>query len=167
MKEFSLTSFTTHLAEMAVNTVVSLNVGLHAAANVIEKSAKEKIGHYQGESGPFPEWAPLADATEDEKARLGYPLGAPLERTGELRDSIEHEVVGLEAVVGSKDPVAEWQEFGTDRIPPRPFIGPAAFESKDKVEGILGAATVIGLSKGGSIPSTIYDHELTNALTNK
>lgn len=167
MKEFSLTSFTTHLAEMAVNTVLSLHGGLHAAAQVIEKDAKERIGAYQAATGPFPAWAPLADSTEEEKARLGYPLDAPLERTGELRDSIEHEVLGLEAVVGSKLEKAAWMEFGTDRAPPREFIGPAAFNNQKKIEGILGAATVLGLSKGGAIPSTLYDHELTNALTNK
>jgi HK97 gp10 family phage protein len=167
MKEYSLTSFSTHLAEMAANTVLSLNAGLHAAATVIEKDAKDRIGHYQESSGPFPAWEPLADSTEEEKERLGYPLDAPLERTGELRNSIEHEVAGLEAVVGSKSDKALWHEFGTDRIPPRPFIGPAAFENKEKIEGILGAATVRGLSLGGAIPSTFYDHELTNALTNK
>lgn len=167
VKEFSLASFSTHLAEMAVNTILSLNVGLHAAANVIEKDAKEKIGHYQDDSGPFPAWEPLADSTEEEKDRLGYPLNAPLLREGDLRDSIQHEVHMLEAIVGSKSPIAAYQEFGTDRIPPRPFIGPAAFENKEKIEGLLGAATVRGLSLGGSIPSGLYDHELTNALTNK
>lgn len=164
MTEYSLASFTAHLAEMAVETVVSLNVGLHAAAAVIEKDAKDKIGHYQGEAGPFPEWKPLADSTEDEKARLGYPSDAPLLREGDLRDSIKHEVEGLEAVIGSQSPIAGYQEFGTDHIPPRPFIGPAAFENKEKIQGILGAATVIGLSKGGLIPSGFYDHELSNAI---
>lgn len=167
MKEFSLASFTTHLAEMSVNTVLSLKTGLHAAATVIETDAKKRIGEYQNGAGPFEAWAPLADSTEEEKERLGYALNAPLERTGELRDSIKHEVSVLEAVVGSQLERAAWQEFGTDKIPPRPFIGPAAFENKEKIEGILGAATVRGLSLGGSIPSTFYDHELTNALTNK
>lgn len=167
MKEFSLTSFTTHLAEMSVNTVLSLKAGLHAAATVIEEDAKKRIGEYQGDSGPFGAWAPLADSTEEEKERLGYELNAPLLRSGELRDSIKHEVHTLEAVVGSESPIAAYQEFGTDKIPPRPSIGPAAFENKEKIEGILGAATVRGLSLGGVIPSTFYDHELTNALTNK
>jgi HK97 gp10 family phage protein len=167
LKEFSLASFTTHLAEMAVNTVVSLNVGLHAAANVIEKDAKAKLGEYQDSAGPFNSWDELADFTKEDRVAKGFPENEPLLRTGELRDSIAHEVIGLEAVIGSKDPIAEWQEFGTDHIPPRPFIGPASFENKDKVEGILGAATVRGLSYGGAIESTIYDHELTNALTNK
>ena len=166
MKQYSLTSFVAHLAEMQVTTILALRAGLHVVASHIEKDAKEKIGHYQDATGPFGAWEPLAESTEDEKARLGYPTDAPLLRSGDLRDSIQHEVAGLEAVVGSKSEIAAYQEFGTDRIPPRPFIGPAAFENKDKIQRILGEATVIGLSKGGSILSGLYDQEI-RAVENK
>jgi len=157
---------------MAVNTVISLHEGLHAAAKVIEKDAKDRIGEYQAAAGPFNAWDGLADSTMAARELAGYPANEPLLVSGELRDSIEHEVAGLEAVVGSKLEKAAWQEFGTEQggqrhIPPRPFIGPAAFENKEKIEGILGAASVRGLSKGGAIPSLHYDHELNNALSIK
>ena len=157
MSEYGLASFAIHLAELSTAGALELNHGLNKACQVIEAKAKAKIGHYQSESGGFPEWEPLADSTEEEKERLGYPLGAPLLREGDLRDSITHEVGLLEAVVGSKSPIAAYQEYGTDRIPPRPFIGPAAFESKEVIFKILGTTVVTGLCKGGRIPSGLYD----------
>src|SRR5574340_1454777 len=124
MREFdSLAKFAEHLAVASVSIAVAEHKALEQCARLVEKTAKESIGEYQPESGPFPSWAPLADSTEAEKARLGYPVDAPLLREGDLRDSIEHEVEGLEAVIGSKSEIAEYQEFGTEHIPPRPFIG--------------------------------------------
>jgi HK97 gp10 family phage protein len=161
-REFdSITSFLVHLAEVEVGIHAALHRGLDKALEVIEKDAKGRIGNYQDAVGPFPEWAELADSTEAEKERLGFPSGAPLERTGEMRDSIEREIVGLEGVVGSKDDIAEYQEFGTDRIPPRPFIGPAAFANKDKIQKILGHAIVEGLVGGEVIHEALeYDFEV-------
>jgi HK97 gp10 family phage protein len=162
MREFeSPALFAEHLVAMAVAVEKSAQQGLKKAAKLIESDAKRQIGHYQPEVGPFQDWAPLADSTEAEKARLGYPSDAPLLREGDLRDSIEHEVVGLEAVVGSKSDIAEYQEFGTDKIPPRPFIGPAAFKNKDKIQKILGEALVTGLVGGEVIHQALgYDIEI-------
>ena len=42
-----------------------------------------------------------------------------------MRDGIEHSVSDNTVTVGSELDIAEYQELGTDRIPPRPFIGPA------------------------------------------
>jgi phage gpG-like protein len=46
--------------------------------------------------------------------------------TGEMRDSIEWQAHGLEGQVGSNNDKAVWHEFGTSRIPPRPFLAGAA-----------------------------------------
>ena len=149
------------LAEAAVAVEVAAHHGLERAAKLIERDAKSQLGHYQDAVGPFPDWAPLAQSTEEEKARLGFPLEAPLLRTGALGESIQHEVSGLEAVVGSKSDVAAYQEFGTKYIPPRPFIGPAAFKNKDKIQRILGAAVVQGLVGGAEIHKSLgYDMDI-------
>lgn len=158
MKFESLGALALHLAERQVKLAVELHEGLRVVAESVEKTAKEKIGEYQSESGPFQAWEPLAESTEDEKARMGYPSDAPLLREGDLRDSIQHEVAGLEAVVGSRSPIAAYQEFGTSKIPPRPFIGPAAFESKKEIIAVLGAVLVAGITDGVSIhPNLQYN----------
>jgi HK97 gp10 family phage protein len=159
MKEFnSLAAFASHLLEAQVGTVVALHEGLKSIAVHVEKDAKDMIGFYQAETGPFPAWEPLAQSTEDEKARLGYPSDAPLLRTGDLKDSITHEIDGLEAVIGSQSDIAEYQEFGTNTIPPRPFIGPAAFINKGRIERIVGESVVAGITGGQKIHESLgYD----------
>lgn len=154
----SLAAFGLHMIEREVATVVALGAGLEIIAQKIEETAKDEIGMYQPEVGPFQEWAPLADSTEDEKARLGYPADAPLLRTGEMRDSIEHQVKGLEAVIGSPSDKLYYQEFGTDKIPPRPVIGPAAYRNQQTIQRVVGAAAVSGLTDGSPIHSALgYD----------
>lgn len=162
MREFGdVATFAAHLLTLNAAIEESTHRGLKKVATIIERDAKAQIGYYQPEVGPFQDWAPLADSTEVEKARLGYPSDAPLLREGDLRDSIEHEVAGHEAVIGSKSDIAEYQEFGTNTIPPRPFIGPAAFKNKEAIQHILGASLVHGLIGGGPIhPSLGYDFKV-------
>lgn len=161
MRHFnSMGDFGLHLVELAAKEVVALKAGLEEAAKHVEKTAKDEIGHYQEAEGSFPAWAQLADSTEAEKARLGYPMDAPLLRTGELRDEITHEVEGMEAVVGSADPVMVYQELGTPTIPPRPVLGPAALRNKHTIERTLGAAAVSGiLGSERMLSQFTYDFE--------
>lgn len=144
----SLGSFSRHLAQLAVAEPLALRAGLEKAAAHVNLVAKGEIGHYQPETGPFPAWAPLADATEADKARKGYPLNSPLLREGDLQNSYTHEVHGLEAIVGSTDPVAVYQELGTETIPPRPVLGPAVIRSHDYIVKVMGEAAVVGLLGG-------------------
>lgn len=162
MREFaSPLDFALHLAELSHGTAKIEDKALEKCALLIERDAKAQIGWYQGAVGPFQDWAPLADSTEAEKARKGYPLDAPLLRDGALRDSIQHEVEHGEAVVGSKSDIAEYQEFGTATIPPRPFIGPAAFRNKENIQKILGMAAVEGITGGQVIHRSLgYDFEI-------
>lgn len=152
MRSFdSLGAFATHLVEREVATVVALQAGLHHVGKAIETSAKAEIGQYQQSAGPFPAWEVLADSTETEKARLGYEPDAPLLRTGDLRDSITHQVEGFEAAIGSEDQVMVYHEFGTTKMPPRPVLGPAAIHNKHRIEKIVGAALMAGLVEGDVI----------------
>lgn len=151
MNEFhSLGEFAEHILHTMVKEVERQSHALEKAAVLIEKEAKSLIGEYQSEAGPFMAWAPLADSTLEEKARLGYTgqvsQDDPLLRTGEMRDSIKHKVIGTsEAHVGSDSDIAVFQELGTDKIPPRSFLGTAAVHKEKEVAEIIGESVVMAL----------------------
>jgi hypothetical protein len=88
--------------------------------------SREMIGHER------PEWPPLAAKTIAEKTRHGFvgrvSATDPLLETGEMRDSIGFEAIWPQGAFGATDPKSVDHEFGTARIPPRPFIRPVAEE---------------------------------------
>lgn len=161
MRDFTgLGAFAAHLVAADAAVVLSLHKGLKTVARAIEKTAKKEIGTYQPEVGYFAAWEELADSTKRDRVRQGFTEDEPLLRTGELRDSISHEVGGLEAVIGSDSDVMVWQELGTKTIPPRAVLGPAAIHNEEKVGKILGGATVRGLLGGELMPAELgYDFE--------
>ena len=55
-----------------------------------------------------------------------------------MRDSIEHRTGDMEAFIGTDSLIAPYHEFGTDKMPPRPFIGPALVKNKENIEKIIG-----------------------------
>lgn len=142
----SLAALGKELAAAVPRTIVALESGMAESARMIQKDAQNRIGEYQREVPPFPAWDPLAPGTIDDRVRQGYAPDEPLLRRGDLRESIEAESNALEAVVGSRMPIAAYQEFGTVRIPPRPFIGPAAISTMDIVCKILAGRAVLGLT---------------------
>lgn len=147
MKTFfeSPLKFAEHLLDVAAKQELALHAGLESALKLIKKRAKQKIGHYQGEVGPFQDWAELADYTKEDRVKKGYSENQPLLRDGTLRDSIVHEIGLIDGIVGSKMDIAAFQEFGTPHIPPRPFIGPAAFEKKEEIKALIGFASFSGI----------------------
>lgn len=157
-REFEdLAGFALHLAAVERNASRAMRRGLEKALVVIEDNAKAQIGHYQPAAGEFPAWAPLADSTEAEKARIGAPADAPLLRKGALLASFKHELVSdSEGVVGSTDPVLAFHEFGTPKMPPRPVMGPAVVNSREKIEKILGRAIVEGILGGETVLDAGY-----------
>lgn len=161
MKRFdSFLGLAQELALRPAEIAVQLHRGLEAAAQRIENTAKGEFGTYQEAAGPFPGWPELADATKDDRVRKGYSENEPLLRSGELRDSIERQVEGLEAVIGSKDDRMAFHEFGTSRMPARPVLGPAAFHNKDVLQKLVGAAVVSGLVGQDKIHEALgYDME--------
>ena len=114
------------------------HAGLEHAAKLIEDEAKDELGNYQGAAGPYGAWPPLKPETVAHKTTGDSPL---LE-TGELRDSISHKVEGDEAVIGSDLDIAIYQEMGTSKIPPRPFLGMAAIHKESEVIDVLGGHVV-------------------------
>lgn len=151
----SLLDMVTELAAAEVAIHVNARRALERVAVKVEKTAKSEFGHYQPETGPFPAWAELAESTKDERARLGYSEDEPLLREGDLRDSIEHEVSELEAVIGTNSDIAEYHEFGTSKMPPRPFMGPALVRNHDAIIEELGGAVVRGLIGGNVIHNSL------------
>lgn len=159
-KIYTPIGFAEKLIKIAFAEEFALHEGLKVVASKVEKTAKKEIGTYQGAVGSFPAWAQLAESTEREKVRLGYNTNEPLLRTGDLRDSIEHEVKGLEAVIGSKSQIMVYHEFGTVKMPARPVIGPAAYRNKEKIKKILGGAVLAGMFDKKVISDTsAYDTE--------
>ncbi|MDE1009666.1 MAG: hypothetical protein OSB38_28805 [Paraburkholderia fungorum] len=158
----SFGAFALHLAAASAGQVVAMQSGLEEVAVRIEKTAKAEIGKYQPAVGPFSAWPELADSTKADRVAQGFSENDPLLRNGHLRDSYQHEVHGVEAVIGSKDDVALWQELGTSRgIPPRPVLGPAVEYNHAAITKILGGAAVRGLMGQTAIPSTFqYDHDV-------
>ena len=156
MPDISLAGFMGHLAGLDVSLRAETEHALERAARVVEAEAKAEIGHYQGQAGPFAAWAELADATKDDRARKGYAENEPLLREGTLRDSIHHavEVTGAtegKAVIGSDSEIAVFQELGTQRIPPRSFLGGALVRKSEQVTRILGAGVAKALVGEGVI----------------
>jgi phage gpG-like protein len=137
MREFgSLKAFAAHIERLAVASPVTLHETVVVACRVVERKAKDLIGH------PQDQWPPLADRTIADKQRLGFTAKddySPLLRTGDLRDSISFEVEGLKGVVGSTDQVMVYHEFGTKNMPPRSVLTLATVSSRKKLDAVFGA----------------------------
>ena len=139
MKSFhSLTDLALRLGEIALAQHEMEHAALEKATKIVQERAKEKIGEYQEQAGPFVAWAELAESTKADRVKQGYPEDEPLLRTGALRDSIERNVSGSEGHVGSNSDIAVWQELGTTKIPPRSFLGGAAVEKSEAISKIVG-----------------------------
>jgi hypothetical protein len=141
--------FAAHLVKLAAIGPAVTHHAAELAAREIQATARGMIGQYQDAIGPFPKWEELADSTEAEKARLGYPADAPLLRNGAMQESIGHHTVGNEAAVGSNDPKMIWHELGTEHIPPRPVLGPSALHSRERVAGLVGKTALAWLAGRG------------------
>lgn len=138
-------------AEIAAHRVKEANaVALETVAKMIEAEAKRAIGTY------LFDWPQLSEATQADRERKGFAPNEPLLRTGEMRDSISHQIIepGKLAEVGSTSDVALYQEMGTSTIPPRPFLLPSVLylegPIKKVVSEIIGSA-IAGASIDGEI----------------
>jgi phage gpG-like protein len=152
MRVFSIEDFARFIVG-EINLEHAQKVGLEAAAQIVQHEAKRVIGTY--DYG----WPELAESTKKDRANKGFPENEPLLRTGELRDSIEYTIVSdTEAQVGSNNDKAVWHELGTSRVPPRPFLAPAAAEKGRE------AAKVIGVAVASAIASRNIDVEILKMI---
>ena len=147
MKEFTMEGFARHLLAVAAAEQVVARRALEKCGKIVQKRAKEKIGEYQDQTGPFIAWPELAEFTKADRVRQGYPEDEPLLRSGEMRDSIERATSadGYEVQIGSNSDKAVWQELGTERIPPRSFLGGATADMLPEIKAILGRTVVAAL----------------------
>jgi phage gpG-like protein len=144
--------------------------GLTEAGAMIAKEMRGELGTYQSGDAGFEDWAPLAAGTLfgfgplPGKIADGHATAEhhnPLMATGRLRDSIGVKVDGDAAAIGSDDPVAVYQNEGTDErgvpfkpgekvapgIPGREFVGRAGFRKAPEAAEAIGAAVVRELIK--------------------
>jgi hypothetical protein len=128
--------------EMADAYADDTNKTLQKALDIIKDESQRVIGTYD----PLYEWPQLAPETQRERERLGFSPNDPLLRTGELRDSIETEILQRATrdqpvaigEVGTNDPVAAYQEFGTATIPARSFLERAAVVKLPEIADMAG-----------------------------
>lgn len=121
----TLRQFADHLERIAVAQPRLEREALNAAGRTLREEARGYLGEYQAAAGPFPAWPALAPYTVERRVALGFTPDDPLLRTGELAASIGYSVRGRLLRIGSPLQVAFWQEFGTEKIPPRSFLGRA------------------------------------------
>jgi HK97 gp10 family phage protein len=119
----NLDQFASLLERAAVKATPELEKAIVKLGPIVVAAAKEMIGHEHAS------WPPLAASTIEDKERRGYAVPDPLLRTGDLRDSIVAIVEVLTLAVGSEEKNARYQEQGTHKMPPRPFLAPAMLES--------------------------------------
>ena len=142
----TLEDFAKHLLAMPAELTIVQHEILEDACKIVEEEAKRVIGTYDYQ------WTPLAESTKRDRVSKGFPADEPLLRTGELRDSISHEVVSHDtAYVGSPSKIALYQELGTKTIPPRSFLGGAARAKEEEIHE-LGAKGLHKAITGVLIP---------------
>lgn len=162
MQEFrSAGDFAGFLNALAMRAGLAEHRAVQASGEIVQREAKRSLGTYHEAVGPFDKWAPLADSTQERREKMGLPPNKPLLATHELRDHILTEAHGNRAAVGvpsvivgdgtkenpSRDigMVAAVMELGSAKVPPRPFLGRAAFvKARDsaRVAAVVVGATI-------------------------
>lgn len=128
------------LDEAAILEVEARHVVAGMAAHVLRERVLDDFGDAS-------KLAPLAQATQDDRAAKGYTPNDPLLRDGSLlRDSTEIMHEGATGGVGSSEPVQRDHEYGYvnartgNPVPPRPVYKIAMQESQAKILAIVEAS---------------------------
>lgn len=140
----SMSELVLKIATARVGMEAVIRQAVKRSALKVQATAKIKFGHYQPQYGNYPAWAKLKPMTIARKARAGgaedplighypgrsknkvYPMP--------LRNSILVEVKGMTGIVGTNNPLGKYHEFGTRKIPPRPFLRPALHQEQDFIK---------------------------------
>ena len=119
-------------AALSRDVVKGEKAGLEKAAVIVETEAKRVMGTY--DLG----WPALKPETIARKATGDSPL---LE-TGAMRESIEHEVHGRSAFIGTDSQIAVYHDKGTSKMPPRPFLLESALRKEHEICEAVGDAII-------------------------
>jgi HK97 gp10 family phage protein len=148
--------------DMLIEKFLSVPEGVHLATKTaltksaveVHKTATKKFGHYQGAIGPYNAWAVLNPEYVQQKLKagskgddplIGHSLYSNKVYPTPLRQALTMDVQLTYAKVGTNDPIGEWQEFGTSRIPTRPFLRPALFQNEAKIKEIFSEQVALGM----------------------
>lgn len=107
----------TPLLESLAQRLASLETLLAPVAPVVAAAIER---NFDEEGRPIP-WAPLSARYTRWKARR-FPGRRILERSGRLRRSIVTRVEGSALIASTDVPYAAAHQFGTHRLPARPFL---------------------------------------------
>jgi phage virion morphogenesis protein len=137
--------------EQQVSNLTRPEAKLRVVGQYIAERSKQSF-QKQADPATGASWAPLAESTRRQKARLGYSPKA-LIRTGEMKNSIGFSLKGNTSVfVGPADRKAVFHQEGTVsggasgkrsgggrvHIPARPFIGISPQDERE-IEKIIGS----------------------------
>ena len=144
----TLTQAAATFGRLAIEMPMAEHDALELGCQMIEAEAKRVIGTY--DYG----WTALKPETVARKANGDTPLI----ETGEMRDSIEHQVRDHIGYVGSDNMKAVWQELGTSRgIPPRSFLMGAAMRMERPIVEMTGRLFYARLASGLGL-GVSYNH---------
>ncbi|MGU3387281.1 hypothetical protein ACLBYG_22415 [Methylobacterium sp. D53M] len=134
----SIGAFTAYMRGRLATLPAAEKRALGDGIELIRDAAREQPGTYQ------PGWPKLKPATVARKATGD----SPLRETGAMAQGYESKVVGpKEAVAGSNDDKAIWQELGTSRgIPPRNNLQAAGIKKGPEAARRIGAAVIAHLA---------------------
>jgi phage gpG-like protein len=144
MGVISLLEAAVRMGEAAVDVEAATAAVIEGACVILKNRAQSAIGTY--EFG-WPSLGPEAVARHGD---------TPLLETGALKASIQWTAGPTEGWVGTNDPKAAFQEFGTRRgIPPRPFLGGAIEHSIGEIEA-MAASMVMAAIGGGDVVGDLF-----------
>jgi HK97 gp10 family phage protein len=135
---FGLAEFALHLKQIERDMEEASRLIIRQACVMVATEAKRVLGT-DGYN-----WAPLSEHTK--KTQPGMLL-----ETGAMRASIEWSTShdGLEGHVGSNSDIAVFQEMGTSRIPPRPFLAGALHHKAPEIVKMAGKVARATIAPGG------------------
>jgi hypothetical protein len=126
---------------------------LNEIGRQVQGEVQREIGNYQGAIGPFPAWAPLAQATLDTKANAGLGRGypdTPLYATGAFAQDVSFcvDLGSLSVTIGTNAPEISYTELGTRTMPPRPIFGPSCLRVLPHMLPLVASAAFGGITGG-------------------
>ena len=172
MREFaSISEFNAYL-DTRVAAIERGFLGVFSRIGAIMRTeARDRLGLYHAQEGPFPAWRQLAPSTQSSRESMGYTPNEPLLRDGTLRDAITSLPTPFAVAVGVRrgetdsngtllGDIAMWQEFGAARlgiawIPPRPFLGPSLYATIQETIPMLAESAVARLTGVVELPEAV------------